>query len=114
MSAAPALRAALLLALSLTAAGATAAQSFTVPQELWDRPRTADAVLKTPALRQAMAAYLAQDGGRIVIHYGPGQEAHLDAEELRSWLIALAVEGGQVSLNGDLSGRESLKIEVMP
>lgn len=90
-----------------------AAQIFVIPPELWDRPRSGRAVLEQPALRQAVAASLAQPGARLVVHHGAGQESLLAAEELRSWLTALAVEPARVSLRPGLQPSEPLRIEVV-
>ena len=95
------------------AAFAVSAQSFVVPPELWDRPRSSKAVLEQPAVRQAVNAWLAQPGARLVVRHGPGQESLISAEELRTWLIALAVEPARIDLRGDLKPAEPLKIDVI-
>jgi hypothetical protein len=97
----------------LVAALAAAAQSFVVPPELWDRPRSGRAVLEQPAIRQAVNACLAQPGSRLIVRHAPGQESLLAAEELRSWLAALAVEPGRLSLRNDLKTSEPLQLEVV-
>lgn len=98
----------------LAAAGiGAAAQAFVVPAELWDRPRTGGAVLEQPALRQAVEAWLARPKAVLLIRHGPGQESALAAEELRSWLIAFAVEPARIALRGDLKTSEPLRIEVV-
>lgn len=97
----------------LAAALAAAAETFVVAPELWDRPRSAGAVLEQPAIRQAVNAWLVQPGARLVVHHGPGQESALAAEELRSWLAALAVEPARILLRGDLKPAEPLRIEVI-
>ncbi len=90
-----------------------AEEIFTVAPDLWDRPRVARAVLDQPAVRQALDLYLARPGARLVIHHGYGQDPLLQAEELRMWLMALAVDGARVSLINDVRPREPLKIEVV-
>lgn len=95
------------------AACAAAAQSFVVPPELWDRPRTGGVVLAQPAIRQAVNACIAQPGSRLVVRHGAGQESLLAAEELRSWLAALAIEPGRIQLRGDLKAAEPLRLEVV-
>lgn len=95
------------------AALAAAAQTFVVPPELWDRPRSGRAVLEQPAIRQAVNACLAQPGSRLVVHHAAGQESLLAAEELRSWLMALAVEPGRISLRSGLKPSEPLRLEVV-
>jgi hypothetical protein len=93
---------------------AVAAQTFVVPPELWDRPRSGRAVLEQPAVRQAVSAWLALPGARLVVHHGSGQESLLAAEELRAWLAALAIEPARISLRNDLKPLESLRLEVVP
>lgn len=93
-------------------AGVPMAQSLSVPQELWDRPRTGRAVLEQPAIRGAVKSYLEREGSRLVVHHGPTQESLLLAEELRAWLVALALEPSHVILQNDLKIAEPLRIEV--
>lgn len=95
------------------AAFATAAQTFVVPPELWDRPRSGRAILEQPAIRQAVNACLAQPGSRLIVHHAAGQEPLLAAEELRSWLIALALDAGRVGLRGGLKPSEPMRLEVV-
>lgn len=76
-------------------------QAAEVAPELWDRPRSAQAVMAQPAVRQAVAAYQASSAARIVIIHGPRQEAQLQAEELRAWLVALAVDSTRLQLRAD-------------
>ena len=97
---------------SSLAALACAAQTFVVPPELWDRPRSSKAVMEQPAVRQAVSAWLAQPGARLVLRHGPGQESLLAAEELRAWLAALAIEPARIELRGDLKASEPLRMDV--
>lgn len=99
-----------LLVVSLPAA---AAETFALAPELWDRPRTARAVLGEPAVRGAVDAYLQGRDARLVIHHPPGTAPALQAEELRAWLVALAVDSEHVSLISDLEPNVMLKIEVV-
>lgn len=92
---------------------AGAVETYVVPPEVWDRPRSARVVLEQPAIRQAVNAWLAQPGARLVVRHGPGHESTLAAEELRSWLAALAVEPARIALRGDLKQAEPLRIEVI-
>lgn len=91
-----------------------AAETFPVPPDLWDRPRTARAVLDQPGIKRAVDAHLARSGLSLVIHHAAGQEPLLQAEELRAWLIALAVDPERVRLSGGLKSGELLRIEVTP
>ncbi len=102
----------LLICASLATGAVHADDIFTVAPDLWDRPRSAHAVLGQPAVRQALDRYLARPAGRLVIHHGYGQDPLLQAEELRMWLMALAIDGARVSLINDVRPQEPLKIEV--
>lgn len=101
---------ALLLGLSL--AWAQAADFYPVPQELWDSPRSGRSILEQENLRQAIAAYARQSDSLLVIHYGNNEEAQLQATELRSWFMSLAVEPARILLEGDLLASEPLNIEI--
>jgi hypothetical protein len=93
-------------------AAAAAAQTFVVPPELWDRPRSGRTVTEQPAIRQAVNAWLAQPGARLIVHHGTGQDSQRAAEELRSWLAALALEPARISLRNDLQPSEPLRLEI--
>lgn len=83
-----------------------------VGAELWDRPRSAQTVMAQPAVQQAVAAYQGRGSVRIVVAHGTGQEAQLQAEELRAWLVALAIDGARVQLRADPSAAGALRIDV--
>lgn len=102
-----------LILLCVTGAPSGAAELQAVAPELWDRPRSARAVLEQPAVRETVRAHIAQAGSRIVIHHGFGQNPLLQAEELRAWLMALAVDAARISLRSDAKLGESLKLEVL-
>jgi hypothetical protein len=104
------LQAACLLAALSSALGA---EPLLVAPGLWDRPRSARAVLDQPEIREAVRTYLAQAGSRIVIHHGLGQEPLLQAEELRTWLMALAVDAARITLVNDLKSNQTMTIEVL-
>ena len=95
------------------AAPAIAAQAFVVPPDIWDRPRSGRVVLESPPVRGAVEAWLATRGSRLLIRHGAGQDSVLAAEELRSWLAALAVEPARIALRNDLAPGEPLRIEVL-
>ena len=108
-------RCVILCALSLGAACLQPAmgQNFQVPAELWDRPRSGKAVMGTANLRQALTALLANPQAKLALRHPPGAEAMLQAEELRAWLIAHAVEPGRIVLAADLPARQPLQLEVV-
>ena len=96
------------------ASTAAAGQTYEVRTELWDRPRTAAAVAADDGVRQAVLEILARPQSRLAIRHGAGQEAALQAEELRSWLASLAIDPRRVELRGDVAGAAVLKLEIVP
>ena len=103
----------ILALLCVAAAGARAEDIFTLAPALWDRPRSARAVQEQAAVRQGLEQYLARPAARLIIHHGYGQDPLLQAEELRMWLMALAVDGARIALINDVRPNEPLKIEVV-
>ena len=103
-----------LLVLAVLAALPARAETFEVPPELWDRPRTARAVLDQESVRRAVAAALARPEAQIVIHHRPGQEPLVQAEELRSWLAALAIDSRRTVLRADAAPGTSITLEITP
>ena len=101
------------LLLALLSLAPLRAEQWPVAPELWDRPRSARAVLDQAVIRGAIRQHLEHPGSRIVIHHGYGQMPLLQAEELRAWLMALAVDAVQLNLRNDVRPDEALKIEVM-
>ncbi len=77
------------------------ARAADVAPELWDRPRSAQAVMAQPAVRQAVLSLQSRSDARLQIVHGTRPEAQLQAEELRAWLVALAVEGARLQLRAD-------------
>ena len=100
--------------LAAGAAAQTSAQAFDVPPELWERPRTGAAVLGQEPVRRAVLQALANADAQLVIHHGPGQETQVQAEELKSWLAALAIDPKRVALRGDGAAGSPMKIEIVP
>jgi hypothetical protein len=102
----------MLVCVALAAVPEARAQSFIVPPELWDRPRSALAIMEPIAIRQAVNTWLVRPGARIVVHHGANPESLVQAEEVRAWLISLAIEAGHVTLRNDLTPADPLQIEV--
>ena len=93
-------------------APASRAEQFAVPAELWDRPRTGQLVLAVPAVRQALDALIASPAAKLTVRHPPGVEPAAQAEELRAWLVAHAVDPTRIALRGDLQAREPLALEI--
>ncbi len=102
-----------MLALALpVAVHAAGSESTEVPAELWDRPRTGRLVMAVPAVRQALTALLASSATKLAVRHPPGAESASQAEELRAWLVAHAVEPARIVLRADLQIRQALQLEI--
>ena len=66
------------------------------------------------SVKRAIVAALAQPEASIVIQHPPGQEATLQAEELRSWFGALAIDPRRVTLRSNLPAGAQMRIEAIP
>ena len=75
------------------------AVAWTIGDEARDRPRSADVIRTLPAVRAAVAELAETPRASLVIRHGAGQNDALRAEELRHWLVALAIEPGRIALS---------------
>lgn len=102
------------LAGGLSGAKVYAADLCTVPQELWDRPRTGKAVLAQATIKPCIAAFAQRPLSRLVIHHGVTAEQLLLAEELRAWLAALALDTKRIDLASvaNMKPSDPLVIEI--
>ncbi len=101
-----------LLAAGLVSARAQADPSCPVPPELWDRPRSGRSLLELNAIKPCLNEMLREPSQRLRIHHGSRGEGVLQAEELRSWLAALAIDPARVDLVNDLQRSEEIVLEV--
>lgn len=94
-----------LLFLCLMASGLVHAERTALPAELWDSPRSAALIVAQPVLQHSVAQLLAHPAAHLLIHHGVSDESVSQAEELRAWLIALAVDSKRIELNTDNDAR---------
>jgi len=92
---------------------AAGADRLEIPAELWDRPRSGRVVMAVPAVRAAVGSLLDRSATRLEIRHPPGPEPTLQAEELRAWLTAHAVEPRRIQLRADLPARQPLLLEIV-
>lgn len=90
------------------------AQSADIPPALWDRPRTGLSVLGDESIKRTVLAALSKPDSQIVIHHPPGQEPLVQAEELLSWLIALAIDSRRIALRRGTASGAPIRLEVIP
>lgn len=98
--------------IAVLAVGPASAQVFEVGPEIWDRPRTGRIVAGHDPVRRAVAVLLAHPESRLHVRHGSSQEAVLQAEELKSWLAALAVDPRRIDLQSEVRAGATLRLEV--
>ena len=88
-----------LMARLLASTAASADPLSCVPgDDFWLGPRSGAAVLTNAALAPCVHALLDDAHSRLVITYPNGDEAAVRADELRQWLLALALPAARVVL----------------
>lgn len=90
-----------LTALLLALPGSVVAATCPVAPELWDRPRSGAAVAAEPSIKPCIEEMLRLPQPSLEIRYGAG--ADLLAEEMRAWLIALALDARRIMLVPDVA-----------
>jgi hypothetical protein len=83
--------------------------AYIITAEQWAVPRSAEVLLKMPALRTAIQTMQATPGNRLLIRYPGGDEGALWMSELRSWLISLGVSSQKIE---SVPGSEVNQIEL--
>ena len=91
---------------------AVLAQTVTVADELWSRPRDSRAIARLPGLATLMAAFERQPHGLFVIRHAAGEEAQLRAEEFRAWLVSFGLPSARVVLERDPAAGGPLGLDV--
>lgn len=88
------------------------AGQWSVPADFWFTPRSAQNVLQQPDIRAAVTDWLQQPGSMLRLHHAPGDESALQADELRYWLMALALDGKRILLQADLPPNQPIQLET--
>lgn len=86
------------LLLTLLAVIPAHAAPLTITEDDWARPRTAEALIRHPALSEAVRRLIDDDAAKLRIHYPGGDEGNLWALEIRAWLIALGIGSDRLEL----------------
>lgn len=84
----------------------------TIPQEFWDWPRSASALMGVMDVRPCIDAYLLDPKSKLVIHHGKDEESALHFDELRAWLVSLAISPSRIIEADDLPAK-GLSLETL-
>lgn len=85
-----------------------------ISAEDWSRPRDGNWISRLPALVATVQDHLQSPERRIRIRYAGGEEGEIWAEELRSWLIALGIEGRRIELLPGAQRVDQIELSVGP
>jgi hypothetical protein len=102
-----------LAATALAVCAYSAAAQTEVRAELWDRPRTGAAIVGEEGVKRAIGDLLAKPESRLVVHHAAGQEPLSQAEELKAWLTALAIDSRRIVLRSGLPAGAPVRLEVI-
>lgn len=88
------------------------ANEWSLPATFWLQPRSAERVQQQADVQAAVAALLVSPAAVLRVHHAPGDEAALQAAELRYWLISLAIASERIELRADLLPAQPIKLEI--
>lgn len=96
------------------AAGAYAADDVpaVITAAEWAQPRSGEALLRHPALRQAVTQLQASGTALLEIRYPGGDSGSLWARELQAWLVALGVESARIRLVPGSVAADQLQLRI--
>lgn len=66
-------------------------QQWKLTEEQWDLVKQGEQLLKLPVLQQLVDVWSSQQGQAVELRYPGGEEGELWVEELKDWLISLAI-----------------------
>ncbi len=78
----------------------------------WAQPRSGEALLRHPALLQAVRQLQANDKAVLEIRYPGGDSGSLWARELQAWLVALGVESSRIRLQPGSDAPDQLQLRI--
>ena len=109
----PTMRSAKLLLLT-TVVTASQAAPLAITADEWARPRTAETLIRHPALSETVQRLMENDATRLRIHYPGGDEGNLWALEIRAWLVALGIDSGRVELAPGGPRNDAVLLQTVP
>lgn len=83
----------------------------TIDNSFWQKPRSAARILANPDLHPCVDALLATPGSILQINAPDSDEAAIEADELRQWLIALALPAARIRV-ASATGNLNLQLEL--
>lgn len=88
------------------------AESCVLEDAFWLQPRTGLKVLNEAAITPCSQALLANDQSKMWIIYNDTDESSIAANELRQWLVALALPAKRIILKKATTLTDPLRLEI--
>jgi len=101
-----------LLLLWLPATLQATEKPYILTWEAWSVPRSAESLIRMPALSRAVAALRATPGAMLVLRYPGGDAGTLWVNELESWLVALGIPRAQLDKTPGSPDPQRIELEV--
>lgn len=102
----------ILFSLLALVASAAHAETCVVDDGFWQQPRSGMAVLNNTAIKPCVMALLADNKGKLFIIYNDTDESGISANELRQWLVALALPAERIILKKATSLSDPIRMEI--
>ncbi|MHB1678452.1 MAG: hypothetical protein ACYCSS_13145 [Sulfuriferula sp.] len=88
------------------------AETCTVNDSFWLQPRSGVMVLDNQEIKPCITTLQANDHSTLVISYSDTDEASVSADELRQWLIALALPATRIVLKKLNTSTDPIRLEI--
>jgi hypothetical protein len=89
------------------------AGSCALSNDFWLKPRSGNLVLTNPDIAPCIHTFLGDPQTDLRISYPDNDESAVDANELRQWLIALALPATRITLQTQ-TGNTTIQLDTLP
>ncbi|MDR3390746.1 MAG: hypothetical protein P4L77_03340 [Sulfuriferula sp.] len=96
----------------LTIAPVAHAETCVLDDAYWMQPRSGITALNETAIRPCVLALLADNKSRMQIIYNDTDESGIAADELRQWLVALALPAERIILKKATTLTDPIRLEI--
>lgn len=100
------------LSLMLTLSANVHAETCVLDDAFWLQPRSGITVLNEPSIKPCVTELLADDSSKMAIIYSDTDEASVSANELRQWLVALALPAQRIILKKAATSTDPIRLEI--
>ena len=88
------------------------AETCTLDDSFWLQPRSGLTVLNNIAIKPCVSALLADTQNKMLVNYNDTDESSVSANELRQWLIALALPAERILLKKQTTSTDAISLDI--